>query len=71
MAGLEGGGQPPQTSSAPAASTMHKSYARMLAETNAFPKVDIPVHAPAFTDRGEPAVFFTTEALAFVKGSVK
>ncbi|MQM09837.1 hypothetical protein Taro_042718 [Colocasia esculenta] len=35
------------------------SFAQVIQASLTFPKVDIPVHAPAFTDKGDPACFFS------------
>lgn len=53
----------PSPPSAPPVLPTRKSYARILAESSAFPKVEIPVHAPAFTDKGEPALLFSREEI--------
>ncbi|MQM11500.1 hypothetical protein Taro_044402, partial [Colocasia esculenta] len=41
-----------------------KSYARDLADAPLFAPVSIDVHPPAFTDLGEPTVFFSADEIA-------
>ncbi|MQM13326.1 hypothetical protein Taro_046250 [Colocasia esculenta] len=41
-----------------------KSYARALADAPLFAPVSVVVHPPAFTDLGEPVVFFSSDEIA-------
>ncbi|MQL89597.1 hypothetical protein Taro_022166 [Colocasia esculenta] len=64
----QGGGPAPPSSASPSfsnpSSLPTKSYARVLADAALFALVSIAVHQPAFTDLGEPAVFFSAEEIA-------
>lgn len=35
------------------------SYAYIMAQSNSFPELNLPVKPPTFTDSGEPAVFYS------------
>lgn len=40
-----------------------RPFARIMTQTNAFPKMDIPIKPPAFMDAGEPSVFLCQEEI--------
>lgn len=43
--------------------TPKRSFTEIVAQSNAFPKFDFPVKPLAFTNAGEPAIFFSLEEI--------